>query len=143
LATTKSSYGVRKLQLSDLAVQALLDWKVTKSKSRSKAIRESTFIFNDRNGSFKTETSCQCLIQRYRERYGIKDMGITFYKFRHTMCTRLVLAGQPIQVVQSLLGDNTADVIMKVYTHITQDMARQAAQSFYDDLNKKHAEIAS
>ena len=59
------------------------------------------------------------------------------------MCTRLVMAGQPTKVIQSLLGDNTTDVIMEVYTHINQEMARQSAQPFYEDLNKKHAEMDS
>ena len=142
ISTTKSKYGVRMLQLSDLAVQALLDWEKIKHKSRSKANRESKYIFNDRKGSFKTETSCQSKIQRYREKYGITEMGVRFYKFRHTMCTRLVMAGQPTKVIQSLLGDNTTDVIMEVYTHINQEMARQSAQPFYEDLNKKHTEMA-
>jgi len=143
ISTTKSKYGVRTLQLSDLAVQALLDWEKIKHKSRSKANRESKYIFNDRKGSFKTESSCQSKIQRYREKYGITEMGVRFYKFRHTMCTRLVMAGQPTKVIQSLLGDNTTDVIMEVYTHINQEMARQSAQPFYEDLNKKHSEMAS
>lgn len=143
ISTTKSKYGVRTLQLSDLAVQALLDWEKIKSKSRSKANRESKYIFNDRKGSFKTETSSQSQIQRFRDKYGLTEMGVRFYKFRHTMCTRLVMAGQPTKVIQTLLGDNTADVINEIYTHINKEMARQAAQPFYANLNQKHADMVS
>ena len=143
ISTTKSIYGIRELRLSDLAVQTLLDWEKIKHKSRSKANRESKYIFNDRRGSFKTESSCQSQIQRYREKYGIKEMGVRFYKFRHTMCTRLVMAGQPIKVIQRLLGDNTTDIINEIYTHITEEMAFESSQSFYEELNKKHAEMAS
>lgn len=55
------------------------------------------------------------------------------------MCTRLILAGQPISVIQRIMGDNTTDVIMKVYTHVNQEMAMKATEGFYDELNKRHA----
>ena len=70
-------------------------------------------------------------------------MGVVFYKFRHTMCTRLILDGQPIPVIQRIMGDNTTDVIMKIYTHVNEEMALKATTGFYDNLNKKHADIAS
>lgn len=142
LSVTKSEYGVRTMRLSDLAVQALLDWKKSLNREKSDVRRNSLFIFPGRNGSYKSETSCQSTIQRYRERYDIEDMGVRFYKFRHTMCTRLILAGQPIPVIQRIMGDNTADMVMKIYTHVNAEMALQATAGFYEDLNRQHAEIA-
>lgn len=38
------------------------------------------------------------------------------------------------------MGDNTVDVIMKVYTHVTQEQAMVACESYYDKLNQKHLE---
>lgn len=57
------------------------------------------------------------------------------------MCTRLILAKQPISVVQRIMGDNTTDVIMKVYTHVDAEMAMKATEGFYDELNKKHTDM--
>ena len=84
-------------------------------------------------------SSYQSLIQRYRKQYHIEDMGINLYKFRHTMCTRLILSGQPISVIQRIMGDNTPDIIMKIYTHVNEEMAMKATEGFYDELNRKNA----
>lgn len=137
ISVPKSAYSVRTLRLSDLAVKALLEWNKYLSKSRNQKRADSPYIFPNAKGNFKSETSCQSIIQRYRAEFHLE--GVTFYKFRHTMCTRMILAGQPISVIQRIMGDNTTDVIMKVYTHVNQEMAMKATEGFYDELNKRHA----
>lgn len=137
ISVPKSAYSVRTLRLSDLAVKALLEWNKYLSKSRNQKRADSPYIFPNAKGNFKSETSCQSIIQRYRAEFHLE--GVTYYKFRHTMCTRLILAGQPISVIQRIMGDNTTDVIMKVYTHVNQEMAMKATEGFYDELNKRHA----
>ena len=137
ISVPKSAYSVRTLRLSDLAVKALLEWNKYLSKSRNQKRADSPYIFPNAKGNFKSETSCQSIIQRYRAEFHLE--GVTFYKFRHTMCTRLILSGQPISVIQRIMGDNTTDVIMKVYTHVNQEMAMKATEGFYDELNKRHA----
>lgn len=141
LATPKSEYGVRTLEISDIAVAALHDWLEEKASHPSEAVRNSKYIFSDKYGSFKPESTCQSLLYRYKEKYAINDMEVTFYKFRHTMCTRLLLAGTPIKVVQALMGDNTAEMVMKVYAHLEKEMARENAKPFYRALNQKHIEL--
>ena len=136
ISVPKSAYSVRTLRLSDLAVRALLEWNKYLSKSRNQKRAESPYIFPNAKGNFKSETSCQSIIQRYRAEFHLE--GVTFYKFRHTMCTRLILSGQPISVIQRIMGDNTTDVIMKVYTHVNAEMAMKATEGFYDELNKRH-----
>lgn len=136
ISVPKSAYSVRTLRLSDLAVRALLEWNKYLSKSRNKKRADSPYIFPNAKGNFKSETSCQSIIQRYRAEFHLE--GVTYYKFRHTMCTRLILAGQPIPVIQRIMGDNTPDVIMKIYTHVNQEMAMKATEGFYAELNKKH-----
>lgn len=139
ISVPKSAYSVRTLRLSDLAVKALLEWNKYLSKSRNQRRAESPYIFPNAKGNFKSETSCQSIIQRYRAEFHLE--GVTYYKFRHTMCTRLILAGQPIPVIQRIMGDNTPDVIMKIYTHVNQEMAMKATEGFYDELNKRHADM--
>lgn len=143
LAVTKSAYSVRTLPLSDIAVEALLAWEKRLRRSRNKLKANSIFIFPTKTGSFRTESASQSMLQRYRSRYELEDMGVTFYKFRHTMCTRLVIAGQPIPVIQRIMGDNTTDVVMKIYTHVNEQMALESAKGFYDDMNRRHTEMVS
>lgn len=139
ISVTKTTYGVRTLKLSDLAVQALLDWR-KELNICNPAMKNSKFIFPSQNGSFSSESSIKCLIQRFVKKVGIKDMALTLYRFRHTMCTRLILDGQPIPVIQRIMGDNTIDVIMKIYTHVTQEQAMAACGDYYDRLNQRHLE---
>ena len=139
ISVPKSAYSVRTLRLSDLSVKALLEWKKYLSKSRNRKKANSPYIFPNQKGNFKSETSCQSIIQRYRAEFHLE--GVTYYKFRHTMCTRLILAKQPLSVIQRIMGDNTIDVIMKVYTHVDAEMAMKATEGFYDELNKKHVNM--
>lgn len=139
ISITKSAFGVRTLRLSDLAVQALLDWREILNTCKS-AMKNSKFIFPSQEGDFKKESAVKCLMQRFVKKVGIEDMGLTLYRFRHTMCTRLILAGQPIPVIQRIMGDNTIDVIMKIYTHVTEQQAMAACVGYYDELNQKHIE---
>ena len=57
--------------------------------------------------------------------------NVTFYKFRHTMCTRLALDRQPISIIQRVLGDNSPDVITRVYTHVNANDALRAMEDFF------------
>lgn len=131
LSVPKSEYSTRELRLSDTAVEALCAWKKELRVSGSRARARSRFIFPGRGGKFRSLSGCEALLQRYRRDCGMERRHITFYKFRHTMCTRLVLDRQPINVIQRILGDNSPDVITKIYTHVEQADALRAADSFY------------
>lgn len=139
ISVTKTIYGVRTLKLSDLAVNALLDWR-EELDTMPTPMKKSKFIFPSREGSFSSESAVKCTMQRFVKKVDIEDIGLTLYRFRHTMCTRLILDGQPIPVIQRIMGDNTTDVIMKVYTHVTEQQAMAACGDYYDRLNQRHLE---
>lgn len=144
IAVTKSNYSVRTLDLSDIAVSALCSWREKLKKSRNKNTATSRYIFPSRTtGQFKSDTAIQTLLKRYREAFAEELNGtrVIWYKFRHTMCTRLLLEGQPVPVVQQLLGDNSPDMVLKVYTHVNHQMAKVSAKDFYINLNKKHLQL--
>ena len=137
MGMTKSIYGIRTLPLSDMAASALLEWRKYLDTMPS-AMKNSKYIFPSKEGNFKSESSIKCLVQRFVKSAGLKDIGVMLYRFRHTMCTRLILDGQPISVIQLIMGDNTQDVIMKVYTHVTQQQALAATSGYYNKLNESH-----
>lgn len=134
---TKSLYGVRTLRLSDLAVSALTEWRAELDNMPS-AMKNSKFIFPSQAGYFKSESSIKCIMQRFIKNSGLEDMNFMLYRFRHTMCTRLVLDNQPISVIQRILGDNTQEVIMRVYTHVSEQQALSACNGYYEKLNESH-----
>ena len=139
LSVPKSEYSTRELRLSDTAVEALLAWRKELKRTGSRPRARSRFIFPGRSGKFRSLSGIEALLQRYRKDCGMEHIHVTFYKFRHTMCTRLVLDRQPINVIQRILGDNSPDVITKIYTHVEQTDALRSTDGFYRALNRTAA----
>ena len=129
LSVPKSDYSVRTLRLSDAAAEALTVWRKTLRMNNDRARAKSRFIFPGSGGRFRSLSGAEALLQRYRKACGMPN--VTFYKFRHTMCTRLALDRQPISVIQRVLGDNSPDVITRVYTHIGADEALRAMDGYF------------
>ena len=129
LAVPKSEYSVRTLRLSDTAVEALDAWRTALRRSTNRAKARSRFIFPGGRGRFRSLSGAEKLLQQYRKACHMQD--VTFYKFRHTMCTRLALDRQPISVIQRILGDNSPDVITRVYTHVGADDALRAMDEYF------------
>ena len=140
IGPTKSESGVRKVGLSTVAVQALKDWRKELDNMPS-VMRNSKYVFPSQEGSFRTESSNKCLIQRFVKKAGLEDMHFMLYRFRHTVCTRMFLAGLSINVVQHMLGDNTSSVVTKVYNHMTQEQSLAACGDYYAMQNQKNAKI--
>ncbi len=142
LGDTKSKYGIRTLTLSDLAVDALKEWRAVLD-AEIEPMKNSRYIFPSKEGIFKTESSVKCIFQRFIEHYKLDDIGFMLYRFRHTVCTRLILAEVPVPVIQRVMGDNTVDVIMRIYTHIKNEQALVACSGYYDKQNQKNAQLYS
>ena len=128
LSVPKSEYSVRTLCLSDTAVRALVEWRKALRAQKRSARSRSAFIFPGQRGQFRALSGAEKKLQNFRAACGLED--VTFYKFRHTMCTRLVLAGQPLSIVQRIMGDNSPDVVTRVYTHVGADQALRAMEDY-------------
>ncbi len=139
IGPTKSASGVRRVGLSDLTIQALLDWR-KELNTMPVAMRDSIYVFPNEKGEFRSASSNKCLIQRFVKKAGIQDMHFMLYRFRHTVCTRMFLEGLSIQVVQQMLGDNTSTVVTSIYNHMTQEQALSACDEYYDRINQKNAQ---
>ena len=140
IGPTKSVSGVRIVGLSDLAIQALKDWR-KELDTMPTAMRESKYVFPSQNGSFRTESSNKCLVQRFVKKAEITDMHFMLYRFRHTVCTRMFLAGLSIDVVRKMLGDSTSDVVTRVYNHMTQHQALDACKEYYESRNQVNSKL--
>lgn len=128
LSVPKSAYSVRTLRLSETAVEALDEWRVALRAQKRRVRAHSRFIFPGLKGHFRSLSGAEKVLQNYRAACNMP--GATFYKFRHTMCTRLALDHQPISVIQHVLGDNSAAMINRVYTHISREDALRAMEDF-------------
>lgn len=142
IGPTKSASGVRVVKLSNLAVQALIDWRKELDKMPP-VMKNSKYVFPSQEGSFRTESSNKCLVQRFVKKAGLQDMHFMLYRFRHTLCTRMFLAGLSINVVQQMLGDSTSNVVTKIYNHMTQEQSLEACGDYYAQRDKKDLELHS
>lgn len=142
ISVTKSAYSRRTLPLSDIAVQALNEWRRELGSRNNWAQAHSSFIFPNREGNFKSSAGFESVLKRFRRKYNLDYMGLHFYKFRHTMCTNLVLDGQPIPVIQRIMGDNTTDMILKTYAHVSEEKALKSSEDYYKRMNEAHSQIA-
>jgi len=51
---------------------------------------------------------------------------LSFHSLRHTAGTLMAAAGVPLRIVQGILGHETPDLSFKRYSHLAEDMRRQA-----------------
>lgn len=65
--------------------------------------------------------------------YKLNYKHFDYHSLRHTHATMLLNAGANIKAVQERLGHKKADITLQVYTHVTEDMRKEALEM----LNKK------
>lgn len=89
---------------------------------------EHDFVCRKENGEHYTPS-----VIKYQTRELItKKLGIDFnyHSLRHTHATMLIESGQPIKTVQKRLGHSRSATTEDRYVHLTQKMARDAADIF-------------
>lgn len=132
IGPTKSVFGVRTLSVPDEVLDAIKSWrKFVESSKQYKYARDSEFLFCAKSGSFILENALRLRFKRLLESEELNGKGYTLYRFRHTVCTNLIKSGVDIPTVQRIMGDNTTDVILKVYTHVNNEDTKKALEKLY------------
>lgn len=118
----KSSAGYRMVYLNDKALGALSSILADR-KNRQEHIIDGYggFVFYTHTGKLLTANSLSQMVKRMHTRY-IRERGenvpyISAHVFRHTFCTRLVDKGMNIKSVQKIMGHNSIEVTLGVYSH--------------------------
>ncbi len=145
ISRTKSSYSVRKLTVPEDVITELKMWRkyVNANKVYKKAIN-SKFVFPSPTGGFVGDSVLRNRYKKFLLKEGF-DNGYTLYRFRHTMCTFLIKQGTDIPTVQRIMGDNTTDVILKIYTSVNAKDVKDASskvQSILGQLSKPSYKIS-
>ncbi|WP_420093856.1 tyrosine-type recombinase/integrase [Lysinibacillus fusiformis] len=80
----------------------------------------------------KRRTLHPCCYKVSKKSFNQKKLGIDFndHSLRHTHATMLIESGQPIKTVQKRLGHSRSAITEVCYVHLTQKMARDAADIF-------------
>lgn len=131
--TKNGSYGHRILHVPRYVLEmALKQREYMLSDKKYRRAKKSVYLFPDTNGDFIREYGFNKRWRMFREKNNLDFKKYFPYVFRHTMCTNLIKAGTPVATVQRIIGDNTVDVIMKVYTHINSSDIADAMEDVYN-----------
>ncbi len=133
--TKNGDYGHRKLAIPPKTLDLIMNQHNRMITNKDyKGDIHTEFLFPGNDGDFLKSQNLQSRWVRFRKKAGI-DTRHRLYDFRHTMCTNLVLQGVPIPVVQKVLGDNTAEVVTGVYTHINSGAVFNAMGMIHEKYN--------
>lgn len=83
-------------------------------------------VFCTRNGTHIVPRNLNRKFDQILRRAGIED--VTLHSLRHTFATRLLELGENLKVVQELLGHARIAVTADTYSHVSQDLKRQAVE---------------
>ena len=140
---TKTESGVRTIQLTGRALNALVEHK--QRQDAEKAILKDQWdlswglVFCSQKGKPIIETSlAQHVYHPALERAGLPH--IRLYDLRHTAATLLMEAGVHPKVVQEILGHSSIMLTMGTYTHVMPHMHADAIRKLGEILGDSGAE---
>ena len=85
------------------------------------------YVFCNPDGSPLSYTQCLTFLERTERRAGLAVQKIRWHKLRHTFASHLVMKGEPLKVVQELLGH--ADLSMSLrYAHLSPAVRESAVE---------------
>lgn len=127
----KTGSSRRKIELSDLAVEALRRHRASQAQDRlalGEAWQDHDLVFPNSIGNPMDAPS---LLERGYVRV-IKAAGLPYIRFhdlRHTAATLLLLKGVHPKKVSEMLGHASVAITLTVYSHVLPSLGRDAASA--------------
>jgi integrase len=127
-AEPKSRSGRRRITLSSSIVESLKRHRVRQLEHRlvaGEAYEDRGYVFANATGG---HIHPNMLYRRFHELVGRAGVpAIRFHDLRHTSATLLLAEGVHGKIVQERLGHSNIAMTLDLYSHVTADMQRQAA----------------
>ncbi|QDP99459.1 site-specific integrase [Lysinibacillus fusiformis] len=134
VGSPKSKSGYRTIPIGRSLMDIL---KKAKKKQIENRLKYGEFYLQDSDHDFvckkeNGEHYTPAVIKYQTRELITKKLGIDFnyHSLRHTHATMLIENGQPIKTVQKRLGHSRSAITEDRYVHLTQKMARDAADIF-------------
>ncbi|MBC7347320.1 MAG: site-specific integrase, partial [Clostridia bacterium] len=126
----KSESSRRDVPLPAAVVEAL-------RRHRERMIQEGNYgpdgpVFCTKKGTEIRPRNFNFALERVCRRAGLDAIGP--HVLRHTFATRLLELGENLKVVQQLLGHARISVTADIYTHVSQELKRQAVEKLDEHL---------
>ncbi|MED2649246.1 site-specific integrase [Bacillus thuringiensis] len=133
LGPPKSKSGYRIIAIGNTLVEIL---KKEKLRQKQNTLKYGEFYIKSDLGDFVCKKDngeiITTSISKYNTRKACEKLKIQFnyHSLRHTHATMLIENGTPIKTVQKRLGHSRTAITEDRYVHLTQKMARDAADVF-------------
>lgn len=136
----KINFQRRTLKVGDKILNILKDWEITvkNDKKLMQLKRENgteEYLFCGTRGQFWLYDDYQQVYERLLKRHGLSAVEYNPYRFRHNGCTRLLRLKIDLKTVQLIMGDNTSDMILKVYANLNKDDVLKGSQDYADSID--------
>jgi integrase len=130
LAEPKTTRSRRTVMLPALAVDALRRQKARQATERLAAGTawqdRAGLVFTDPLGGHLAPSAVSHAFLTVARRLGLP---VRLHDLRHTAATLMLAAGVPLKVVSETLGHSSIAITADVYSHVTPDLRREAADA--------------
>jgi integrase len=138
LKEPKSETSKRTLEAPKELIQVLKEHK-TKQKeiylrSKGECKNEENLVCTRNNGKLINPCTFSTVFSKFLKRRNLPD--IRFHDLRHTNATFMLLSDTPMKVASGRLGHSTIAITADLYTHVLQELDRDAADKLNDVLYK-------
>lgn len=117
----------RMIYLNDACVSAINEYLKIRSNNPKAADEPALFISNQNKRISKRRV--QQIVENTLEKAGLTDKGITTHKLRHTAATLMYQYGNAdVLTLKELLGHSSV-ATTEVYTHLNNEIVREAVES--------------
>jgi len=124
ISGTKTACSVRTLPIPRVVRDTLKEWQKLYIQ-RFKASDTDNLVFPNKEGKLRSYSGFRRQFGRFLEEKGLQN--ITFHQFRHTFATMMLERGVNPRVVQEYLGHKDISTTLGIYTGVTSDVMKAAA----------------
>ncbi|NPV44790.1 MAG: site-specific integrase, partial [Firmicutes bacterium] len=137
--TTKTKSGKRTIVLPDDTVKELKAHRKRQAQEKlllGEAYEDHNLVFCTEKGTPLDPRNFTRHFKRLLKKAGLPT-DIRLHDLRHTYATLLLKRGVPAKIVQELLGHSTITITLDLYSHVTLEMQKLAAESLNGLLSKE------
>jgi len=137
--STKTKSGKRNVTLTDDAIRELKIYKKRQLEEKlflGEAYQDNGLVFCKEDGTALNPKDFTKHFQRLLIKAGVPK--VRFHDMRHLHATLLLQRSVPAKLVQERLGHSSITMTLDLYSHVTPEMAKIAAESLNGLLSKKN-----
>lgn len=124
----KTAAAIRRITLSDRAVDILQECQLENTLNESTRFREHGFYFTSRLGNPIAICNFNDSLKRAAKKAGVPK-HMSSHILRHTHISILAEKKIPIKAIMERVGHTDAEVTTKIYTHVTDEMQKDIVSS--------------